>query len=65
MTEDEMVGWHHWLDRHEFEKLQEMVKDMEAWSIAVHGVAKSWTRQRLNNSSASGTLVWHSKCITI
>ena len=20
MTEDEMVGWHHWLDRHEFEK---------------------------------------------
>ena len=19
MTEDEMVGWHHWLDRHEFE----------------------------------------------
>ena len=20
MTEDEMVGWHHWLDEHEFEK---------------------------------------------
>ena len=20
MTEDEMVGWHHWLDRHEFEQ---------------------------------------------
>ena len=19
MTEDEMVGWHHWLDGHEFE----------------------------------------------
>ena len=24
-------------------KLQEMVKDREAWSTAVHGVAKSWT----------------------
>ena len=20
MTEDEMVGWHHWLDEHEFEQ---------------------------------------------
>ena len=24
-------------------KLQEMVKDREAWRGAVHGVAKSWT----------------------
>ena len=22
MTEGEMVGWHHWLDRHEFEQVQ-------------------------------------------
>ena len=25
-------------------KLQEMVKDRQAWHAAVHGVAKSWTR---------------------
>ena len=27
-------------------KLPELVKDMEAWRVAVHGVAKSWTRVR-------------------
>ena len=25
-------------------KLQEMVKDREAWHAAVHGVTKHWTR---------------------
>ena len=27
-------------------KLQEMVKDREAWPAAVHGVEKSWTGLR-------------------
>ena len=51
MTEDEMVGWHHWLDGHEFEQLQELGMDREAWSSTVHGVTKSWTRQQILNKT--------------
>ena len=40
MTEDEMVGWHHRLDGHEFEQTP---GDGEAWGVAVHGVTKSGT----------------------
>ena len=43
MTEDEMIGWHHRLNRHDLNKLQEIVKDREAWHAAVHGVVISWT----------------------
>ena len=44
MTEDEMVGWHHQLNGHEFEQARELVKDREIWHAAVHGVAKKQTR---------------------
>ena len=42
-TEDEMVGWHYQLKGYEFEKLQEKVKDKEAWHSVVHGVIESRT----------------------
>ena len=45
MTEDEMVGWYHWLDGHmSLINLGELVMDREAWHAAVHGIAKSCTR---------------------
>ena len=44
MTEDEMVGWHHRLNGHEFQQTPGDVKDREPWCAAVHGVPKSQTR---------------------
>ena len=38
-TEDEMVGWHHWHNEHEFEQALELMMDTEAWRAAVHRVA--------------------------
>jgi len=43
-TEDEMAGWHHWLNEHEFGWTPELVMDWEAWPTAAHGFSKSWTR---------------------
>ena len=43
MTEDEMAGWHHLLDGHEFEQtgVGAGVGDgREVWHTAVHGVTE-------------------------
>ena len=43
-TKDEMIGWHHWLNGHEFGKLRELVIDREAWWATVYGVPKIQTQ---------------------
>ena len=43
MTADEMVGWHHRLDGHEFEQSSGAGDGQGGLCAAVHGVAKSRT----------------------
>ena len=51
MTEDEMVGWHHQLNGHEF------AQGRGAWWAAVYGVAQSQTRLKRLSSSKYGSSV--------
>ena len=47
MTENEIVGWHHQLNGHEFEQTLGVGEGQGSWRAEVHGVAKS--RIRLSN----------------
>ena len=38
VTEDEIVGWHHWHNGHKSVQPQKIVKDMEARHAEIHGV---------------------------
>ena len=43
MTEDKMAGWHPCITNSMDMSLSKLrLKDRDAWSAAVHGVAKSW-----------------------
>ena len=42
-TDGEMVGWHHWLNGHEFEQILEVGYEQGTWGAAVHGVTRSQT----------------------
>ena len=55
-----MVGWHNWLNGHEFEQVPGMV-DREAWRAVVHKVAKSqtwWSNWSSNNLCENCVLTW-------
>ena len=41
MTEDEMVGWHHQLNGHEFEQELGDGEGQGSWRATVYGVTKS------------------------
>ena len=42
-TEDEMVGWHHQIDGHEFQQASGVGDGKEAWHAAVHEITNSRT----------------------
>ena len=42
-TEDEMAGWHHQLNEHDFGRLRMLVMDREAWRAVIHEAENSQT----------------------
>ena len=48
-----MVGWHPRLNGISLSKFREIVKDLEGWRGAVHGVSKSW--KGLNDWTTTGS----------
>ena len=61
MKEDEMVGWHHRLNGHEFEQTRDIVMDREAWRGCSSWSCKvSDTTECLNNNNnqTGGANLW-------
>jgi len=56
VREDEMVGWHHWLNGHEFEQT---LGDSEGWGSLARcspwGLKESDTTEQLNKNSSDDT----------
>ena len=55
-TENQMVGWHHQLDGHEFEQALWVGGDKEAWRAAVYGVLL-WQAKTETDETAEA-IVW-------
>ena len=67
MTENEMVGWNHWLDGHGCG----WTPGGEAWRAAVHGVANSrtwlsdWTESLKNNENITYQILWDAAAVAV
>ena len=57
MTEDEVVGWHHWLNGHEFKQTLGDSEGQEAWRATVYVITKSQTQH--SNWSTSWSIIAH------
>ena len=55
ITEDEIVGWHHWLNGHEFEQAPGDGEGQGSLACAVHGVATEQQRELF-------FIWWNSQC---
>ena len=57
MAEDEMVGWYHQLNGHEFEQTQGDVKDREAQHAVVHGLKELDPTEQLYNNKGENYMI--------
>ena len=58
MTEDKMVEWHQWLNRHEFEQVLEIGNGLGSLaSCSPRGRKESDTTEQLNNSGMRSVIV--------
>ena len=58
VTEDEMVGWHHWLDGREFEQIPGVGDRRGSQVYAVQWVAESDMTEQLTWLTVSLHLIW-------
>ena len=56
-TEDEMAGWHHWLNGRESQWTPGVGDGQGAWRAVIHGVATS--RTQLSNRTELNAYVWN------
>ena len=57
-TEDEMTGWHHWLDGHEFEGTSGVGVDKKAWHAVIHGVQRVGHDWEIELNRSDLTSMW-------
>ena len=60
-TEDQMLGWHHWLTGHKFEQVQGDVRDRKAWllrSMRSQRVRHDWATEQQHYAKYCSSQPW-------